>query len=279
MSEPPFSRVAVVGLGLIGGSIAQAIRRAWPGVAIVGVDRPSVAAEARGRAAIDDTRSAVDQLDDVDLIVLATPVPEIVDLIAQAGRSELRAVITDVGSTKRPIVDAAKRTGLTFVGGHPVAGSAHGGLDHARADLFDGHPWLLVEVTPGVISSVEAFVRGLGALPRRVDAETHDRVMAYVSHLPQLLSSVLMRTAGRAVGEDGLTASGRGFADMTRLAASPPELWRGILSSNADFVLEAIQAFVAALPATVDDFDNADGLEAVLREANRLAQRQNQRAP
>lgn len=268
MTDPPFERIGIVGLGLIGGSIAQGIRRTWPGVQIAGVDRPEVTQAASRSGLIDTEQDSVAALTDADLVVLAAPVPDIVELLKAASRAGLRGVLTDVGSTKRRIMQAAADAGLgDFVGGHPIAGAERGGFDHARPDLFEGRPWLLV--TDGApshaVARVEQLVRGLGADPRHLDAQTHDRTMAYVSHLPQLLAVALMNTTGAAVGEAGLAVSGRAFAEMTRLAASPPDLWRGILESNADFVSEAFASMAAALEAgrrAPRDFDRlADEFE------------------
>ncbi len=216
-------------------------------------------------------RDRANVLADMDLIVLATPVPEIVRAIGGLGLGGAAPLVTDVGSTKRRVMAAAKDVSFTFVGGHPVAGSAHAGLEHARAELFEGQPWLLVpgENAPEpAVRRLEDFVRGLGAVPRRTDAMTHDRVMAYVSHLPQILANTLIRTAGSAVGTDGLSASGRGFADMTRLASSPAEMWRGILETNADFVEEAVEAFIATLRSTGATGDDAAGLAEAFAQAN-----------
>jgi len=236
---------------------------------VIGVDLPGVAAAALHRGAISEARATLGELREAELIVLATPVPQIMELLAMAARLHLEAVVTDVGSTKRQIMTAAAG-GLTFVGGHPIAGSAHGGLDHARPDLFEGRPWLLVpDAAPeAVIERLEQLVEGLGATPRRTDAETHDRVMAYVSHLPQLLSNALMTTAGAAVGEEGLGICGPGFADMTRLASSPAEIWRGILATNADYVAEAARVLVAELPSGDGDLADTARIDAIFRRAN-----------
>ena len=251
MDSAPFSRIAIVGLGLIGGSIAKAAHRAWPAVHVVAIDRAPTLDAALAAGIVQERRSRVDELAGVDLVVLATPVPGIIELIADCADAGLTAVVTDVGSTKRGIMRAAEGRGLAFAGGHPIAGAAYGGFEHARADLFDGRPWLLVQgeaAGASALDRVDAFARGLGAAPARIDAETHDRVMAYVSHLPQLLSSALMRAAGSAVGTSGLALSGRGFADMTRLASSPADVWQGIFATNEDFIAEALHAFLRALP-------------------------------
>jgi prephenate dehydrogenase len=267
---PPFARIGIVGLGLIGGSIAQGIRRTWPDVSVMGVDQPDVAETACRLGVISEARAALGELREAELIVLATPVPQITELLAAARRVRLDAIVTDVGSTKRQIM-AAAGADLTFIGGHPIAGSAHAGLHHARPDLFEGRPWLLVpaDAPEPAIDRLEQLVEGLGAIPRRTNAETHDRVMAYVSHLPQLLANVLMSTAGAAVGEDGIAISGRGFADMTRLASSPGDVWRGIVATNADFIAEAASALIAMLPATPDQLADSARIEECFRQANR----------
>jgi prephenate dehydrogenase len=252
VGSAPFGHIGIVGVGLIGGSIAAALRAAWPQVEITGIDRPEVLAEAAARALVDTPGRSVDDLAEVDLIVLATPVPGILDLIPAVARLGTHAVVTDVGSTKRHILRAAAHADLFhFIGGHPVAGAERPGLEHARADLFTGQPWILV---PGpspdedAVTRLEYFVRAMGAVPRRLDADTHDRTMAYISHLPQLLAVALMNTAGGAVGEAGLALSGRAFGEMTRLASSPADLWGAILATNADYVAEAAVALVSELP-------------------------------
>ena len=197
MAEPPFRSVAIVGLGLIGGSIAFGLRRRWPDLPVIGVDVPAVAAAAHQAEAITDVRERLADLRQVDLVVLATPVPAIVELVGEAGRAGLTGLVTDVGSTKRRIMEAASTSGVRFVGGHPMAGAARGGFSQARADLLHGREWLLVPA-PGRadadqdVAGLERLARGLGAVPRRLTADAHDRVMAYVSHLPQLLASVTL---------------------------------------------------------------------------------------
>jgi prephenate dehydrogenase len=270
-TDGPFGRIGIAGLGLIGGSIAKAARRAWPRLEIVAVDRRPVIQSALRDGIVQEYRHAVDALADVELIVLAAPVPAIIKLIERCADARLPGLVTDVGSTKRQIMRSASGRGVSFVGGHPVAGAAYGGLEHARADLFDRRPWLLVAgegADPAAVDRVEAFVAGLGAMPARTDADTHDRVMAYVSHLPQLIASALMHAAGSAVGIEGLAMSGRGFADMTRLASSPGDVWQGILATNEDYVREALTAFLQALPP-IGLVGTSDGAaDELFRQAN-----------
>jgi prephenate dehydrogenase len=282
-AEPPFARLAIVGLGLIGGSIALAARRAWPALAIVGVDRPEPVERARRRGAIDESRASVAELADADLIVLATPVPAILEAVAELGAGSPDALVTDVGSTKRRVLEAAARAGLRrFVGGHPMAGAERRGVEHARADLFEGCPWVLVEPAGGAPEAMvvlERFVAGLGAVPHRFDATSHDRVMAYVSHLPQLLAVALMNAAAAGCGESGLGASGRAFREMTRLAESPADLWRGILSTNGDFIAEAVGALIARLPSSERELVAGAALEAAFEEAGRWRRRLDHEQP
>ncbi len=250
---PPCGVVGVVGLGLVGGSIALRIRATWPDVRVIGLDRRRVIQEAVRAGVIHDYGTVLGDLADCDLVVLATPVPAILELVEEAAGEHLGCVLTDVGSTKRVIVAAAARAGLTrFVGGHPMAGAEQAGLAHARADLFEGRPWLVVgsdgDASPA-LDLVERVVGGLGAEPLRMDATAHDRLMAYVSHVPQLVASALMTVVGQRCGQAGLRASGPALREMTRVAASPVEAWHGTLATNADFVAEALEAFVARLPS------------------------------
>jgi prephenate dehydrogenase len=249
----PVARVGIAGLGLIGGSVAWGLRAAWPATRIIGVDAEAVTTDALRRGAIDAAAGSVADLSDADLVVLAAPVAGIMACLADAGRARLRGVVTDVGSTKRAILQAAREAGVAaFVGGHPMAGAAQGGFAHARPGLFAGRPWLIVPsagTARGDIARVEQLVRALGAVPRRMTAGVHDRTMAYVSGLPQVVAVALMRAAGNAVGAEGLAVAGPALADMTRIASSPPALWEGILATNPDFVAEALSALIRDLEA------------------------------
>jgi prephenate dehydrogenase len=269
-----FARVGIVGLGLIGGSIGLATRRACPDAEIVGIDldaaavRGAVACGAAHRASAD-----IAEVRDADLIVLAAPVRAnlvALDLVCRHARPS--AIVTDVGSTKRVIVDAARSLGrlVAFVGGHPLAGASHGGIAHARADLFAGRPWVLTpdgEDADGAVGRVEAFVGALGARPHRMTAEEHDRVMACVSHLPQVVSSALMHVAGGRAGEAGLALAGEGLADTTRLADSPGDIWRDICETNADHIRPALLQLITTLATLADDLPaaNLDSLFAAAR--------------
>ena len=252
LSEPPFSRIAIVGVGLIGGSIALAVKRRWPAADIVGIDRPPVLETARQTRVIDRGSDGLEGVDGAQLVILAAPVLQNAAALRELPRVVRGAVVTDVGSTKRTIVEAARALPpeLPFVGGHPLSGAAAGGVEAARPDLFVDRPWLLtrsVSSTDAAIDSLTEFVTGLGAIPRVIDAVEHDRLLAFLSHLPQLTVTALMHVVGDHTGPEGLTLAGRGLHDTTRLASSPASPWRDIVASNGDNISTAIDALIAAL--------------------------------
>jgi prephenate dehydrogenase len=273
----PFRTIAIVGLGLIGGSLALAIRERWRDVTIVGVDRGDVLADAVARQIITrgaPSAAALATAADIDLVVLAAPVLQNIACLRDLASASRPLLVTDVGSTKQGIVTAARDLGsrITFIGGHPIAGAAHAGLAHARADLFRHRPWIFTPSSKGdeaALQQLRTFVSALGAEPAVLTADEHDRVMAYVSHLPQLVSSALMRSVGNAVGAPGLALSGPGLADTTRLASSPASIWTDILQSNAAHVREALDALMADLQAIRDQLDAPPAATAWLDEAAR----------
>lgn len=250
-ANAPFPTVAILGVGLIGGSIALAVRRAWPSVRIVGVDRPEVLDLARAAGAIDDGAGDMVAVRDARLIVLAAPVRQNIASLQQLAASVPGdTVVTDVGSTKGEILQAARGLSMAgaFVGGHPLAGSAEAGFGAARADLFVRQTWLLTTPAPEpVLQQLEAFIAGLHAVPVRIPADSHDAVLAYTSHLPQLVVSALLHTVGSAVGEPGLALAGPGLQDSTRLASSPYDIWKEIIATNAPEIGRALDAFIQAL--------------------------------
>ena len=252
-AEAGFGRIGIVGVGLIGGSIAFAARRTFPSAVIVGVDTDDVVDAARQLGALHQGAANPGILAGCELIVLAAPVRQNVRLLAQLGDHVHDAsLVTDAGSTKRAVIAAAHAlpAHLTFIGGHPLAGAARGGLEASRADLFERRPWLL---TPNRTTSRDAverlswFIRSLGATPIEIDPVVHDRVLAFTSHLPQLTATALMHVVGEAVGEAGLRFSGGGLSDTTRVAASPASVWGDICATNADEILPALDQLIATL--------------------------------
>jgi len=276
-TPPVFDKIGIVGLGLIGGSIALAARQLWPKALVIGVDNKDVLETAMRLHAIDVAADDLIVLAEADIVILSAPVKVNIALLAELDQNVRRpAVITDTGSTKRGIVEASALlpARFTFVGGHPLAGAAQGGLEHARPDLFSGRPWLLTpSARPGVdapgegIDKITAFVEALGAVPRLISVQAHDRLMAFLSHLPQLTASALMTVVGDAVGKDGLALAGRGLADTTRLASSPPDIWRDIAATNADEIGPALDALIALLRDLRRDLPHGDRLADVFTDA------------
>jgi prephenate dehydrogenase len=214
-------------------------------------------------------------LAEADLIILAAPVKQnlmLLDTLDEHVRQP--AVVTDTGSTKRAIVEAANALPprLTFIGGHPLGGAAASGLEHARPDLFKGRPWLFTPSGDAGGESLDkliAFARALGAHPRILDAAAHDRLLAFLSHLPQLTASALMQVVGEAVGEDGLELAGRGLIDTTRLASSSAEIWRDITTTNADEIRPALDTLIAILQDLRGDLTNGERLAEIFEDAGR----------
>jgi prephenate dehydrogenase len=274
-SPPVFGKIGIVGLGLIGGSIALAARELWPSALVIAVDNKDVLETAMRLHAIDVAANDLVVLAEADVVVLAAPARQNIALLRELD-AHVRgpAVVTDTSSTKRAVVKAAADLPgrFTFVGGHPLAGAAHGGLEHARPDLFRGRPWLLTpadEASAETVEQLVAFVSALGAEPRLLEVSAHDRLVAFLSHLPQLTASALMQTVGESVGEGGLALAGRGLADTTRLASSPIDIWRDIVATNADEIGPALDALISRLQQLRRDLPGGDVLEDVFASANR----------
>ena len=270
-----FGKIGIVGLGLIGGSIALAARQIWPSSLVIGVDNKDVLETAMRLHAIDVAADDLIVLAEADVVILAAPAQQNITLLGDLDENVRQpAIVTDTSGTKRAIVNAAR--GLpprfTFVGGHPLGGAAKAGLEHARPDLFTGRPWLFTPTGDGHAAAVDklsAFARALGAEPHVLDPIAHDRMLAFLSHLPQLTASALMDVVGDAVGESGLALAGRGLADTTRLASSPPEIWRDIAATNADELGPALDALIAVLQDLRRDLADGDRLAEIFTSAAR----------
>jgi prephenate dehydrogenase len=273
--DPPFASIAIVGLGLIGGSIALAVRERWPSVRIAGVDRQAVLTHAQSGGAIDRASESTDAVGDADLVVLAAPVRQNVAILKDiAQRLPSTTTVTDVGSTKQDIVATAKSLpcAASFVGGHPIGGAERGGFGFARPDLFKGRPWIFTPHAGAHADSIQrlfAFAGALGARPSTMGAAEHDRVMAFLSHLPQLTASALMEVIGAAAGADGLRLAGRGLVDTTRLASSPPNTWRDICATNADAIGDALDALIARLSELRRDLRGGPSVDTIFEDAAR----------
>jgi prephenate dehydrogenase len=252
--------VTIYGTGLIGGSLALALRRAYPTIHIAGVDRPEVLARAQRLKIID-----VAGPERADLIVLAAPVGDILQLLDRFSLDE--TLITDVGSTKAAICNKAEQCGLRFIGGHPMAGLEQSGPEAASADLLDDAPFFLCPVpsTPDmVVERMQDIVRAMGAVPHVISPEEHDRLVAQISHLPQIISSLL---ADHTAAYKDL--AGSGLRSMTRLAGSPFHVWRDIFKTSG-FLPHELQSFIQRLQHVLDSMQagKLDEIERLFRRGD-----------
>lgn len=258
-------RAAVIGLGLMGGSLARDL--AALGAEVLGHDPDPEAVRAARAAGVlrGEIPASLEGVEAADLVVLAAPVRAALALPERlAPRLSAGCVVTDLGSTKRSIAEAAERAGLgeRFVGSHPLAGDHRSGWEASRTGLFAGARVYLcptARTAPGALGAVTDLWLRLGARPETVEAAAHDRLLAWTSHLPQLASSALAASlAGRGFPRESLGPGGR---DVTRLAGSSPELWTSVCLDNAEEVEAAVGALVARL----------EGARAALRERDGAA--------
>ena len=260
-TEPPvFEKVAIIGLGLVGGSIALAARERWPGGLVIGVDRKDVLELAMVRHAIDVAADDPVVVAEAELVILAAPVRQNLELLAALDdHVPGSAIVTDVGSTKREIVARAQSLPrrFTFVGGHPLGGAPRGGLGNARPDLFVDRPWLFTPTSDAdapALERLQQFVAGLGARPHLMSPAQHDRLLAFLSHIPQLTASALMHVVGTAAGAD-------------RLASSPVSVWRDICASNADELGLALDTLIAELRQLREQLETGGAVDRVFESA------------
>jgi prephenate dehydrogenase len=264
------TKIGIVGLGLIGTSIALAIRRVQPDATLIGVDRDDVIRHPRIIDTFTATTTELPALGDAEVIVLATPVDAILETLPRLPAIAPHARITDTGSTKRAVLAAARAAGLTgFVGGHPMAGSDRTGPDAARADLFDARPWFVIGGA-ALVSDIGTFVQRLGATAMFMtdDGAEHDRTMAAVSHLPQVVVSALMARVGETVGNEGLAFAGSGLRDSTRLAASEGSVWESVLATNADELRPLLMQLAADLEQIAGQLDKPAATRRLFGIAN-----------
>jgi prephenate dehydrogenase len=249
--------VSVLGVGLIGGSIALSARERL-GASVSGYDSRGAALEAAvGRGALDRASASVgDAVAEADVVFVAVPVGQLPELVGAAlVAAPADCVVTDVGSTKRAVV--AAHDDPRFVGGHPLAGAENAGVEHARADLFEGAVWYLTptERTSGLLyDRLYRLLHDLGAQPTAIDPQTHDAILASVSHLPHVLANVLVNQAARALSAGGerLPATGPSFRDATRVAGAPSAIWTDIYLSNSDALAVELDAAIDQLAGVRD---------------------------
>jgi prephenate dehydrogenase len=251
--------VAVVGVGLIGGSVGLAARRRL-GATVRGVD-PAAGDRPVAAGAVDAmTGDLAEALEGADAAFVCVPVGSLPAVVADVlAAAPAGCVVTDVGSTKRAVATAVDDE--RFVGGHPLAGAEAAGVEHAREDLFDQAAWYLTPTgaTSGILlERLHRILTGMGARPVAIDAESHDRIMAAVSHLPHIVANVLVGQAAAVLGGrapergargSGVPVIGPSFRDATRVAGAHPRLWREIYATNADALAAAIDDAVQRLTA------------------------------
>ncbi|WP_373532174.1 prephenate dehydrogenase [Vampirovibrio sp.] len=280
MPTLPFERLTVIGLGLIGGSMAMAAKERFPHWQVCGIDPQSESLQFALRHHIIDQAALTlpEHFEDNQLIVIAchvTPALEVLRQLAPCiqGRN---IWVTDIGSCKQKI-GALGQTLLPtqFLAGHPMAGKEFSGITHATPLLFAGKSYLLCpheQSDPQLLANLQTFVRALGAHPKLIDAETHDRYMAYVSHLPQLYAVMLTQLLDRNEPGRLMAYHGAGLDDQLRLAASPYPMWGDILYQNA----EHLETALLGLRAVIDEAlpllreGNAEGLKVWFDRANEM---------
>ena len=288
-------RIAFLGLGLIGGSIALALREAGSPARLVAWTPTLAGPEEALRAGAIDEVAVVPEaaIAGAGLVILAGPPLDVVELLGAGatagpwGSLAAGAVVTDVTSTKARVIEAAGAGEIPFVGGHPMAGRETSGFGAATADLFVGRPWVVVDgdaATEGGVALVEALALAVGAWPVRMAAEAHDQAVAAISHLPLVAAAALVDavTADPSTWGTAATLAASGWRDMTRLARGDVDMGAGILATNRRAVVDQLRAYRAAIDAWIGALDadaDAETLRAQLAAARAALERTDQQAP
>jgi prephenate dehydrogenase len=279
----PFKQVTIIGTGLIGGSLGLALKKRRLAVRVVGCDRAPVLEKAEQCGAIDaGTANPADAVRGSDLVVLATPVIPILDLIGRLGPAlPAKTLVTDVGSTKVEIVQRAAKSfgrhaGQRFLAGHPMAGKEHAGVEFADADLFENAAWLFTplpgqNVHAGLCGEFIHCAEKMGAKIAVLDPADHDRFCAWISHLPQMISTALAAALVDEFGADTpvLDIGGRALREMTRISGSPYSMWRDIAITNKQNVADALQKLEQRLAHIRENLDSRE-LAAEFERAHEL---------
>jgi prephenate dehydrogenase len=237
--------VAIVGLGLMGSSLALALKEARPDVVIVGSDTDSrTLRKALDRGVVTSASADTSIADMADVVVIGAPIKAMRDVFAQLSGRTRGKVVTDMASTKASVMEWAAAAGIDLVGGHPMCGKEKSGIDAADASVFKGVPWVLTRDEPVLSELIEA----VGAHPVVMDAETHDRLVAGVSHAAFLLSvGYVLALSRRSDWPEASRLAAGGFRDMSRLAAGDPELYAGVTRTNRAQLIEQLDAVAAEL--------------------------------
>jgi prephenate dehydrogenase len=279
-------RIAILGVGLIGGSLGLAWKKNRAGLMLVGYDAPAVLATALEHGLIDEAATTLlEAVRAADLVVLAVPLASMLPLLEEmAPHLQPGTLVTDVGSVKGPVMAQARQALAEtnpFIGGHPMAGSEQGGAANADAFLFENATYVLcppagltAEALAQRYADFVTLIEATGARVLVLDADRHDRIAATVSHLPQLLATTLMNYAAGLNAEDDafLRLAAGGFRDMTRIASSPFAMWQHILRANEGPILDALAGFEAALQKLRHRIieEDLETLHEAFREARRV---------
>jgi prephenate dehydrogenase len=267
-----FRQVTIIGTGLIGGSLGLALKKRHLAARVVGCDRAPVLERAQRCGAIDDgITNPADAVRGSDLVVLAVPVIPILDLIDRLGPVlPPKTLVTDVGSTKVEVVRRAakafgKNAGQRFLAGHPMAGKENAGVEFADADLFDGAAWLFTplpgqNVHAGLCGEFIHCAEKIGAKMAVVDPRDHDRFCAWISHLPQMISTALAAALVDEFGPDApvLDIGGRALREMTRISGSPYSMWRDVAITNRKNLSDALQKLEQRLAHIRENLDSRE---------------------
>lgn len=279
-------QITIVGTGLIGGSLALALRKNGFRGKIIGCDRAAVLARAKQVGAIHQGVSdPIQACRGSELVVLATPVGGIIELIErQAPHLSSNTLLTDVGSTKATIVATAqkafgKNAPQRFLAGHPMAGKENSGIKFADPDLFRGAVWFLTPLPgqtlrTGIIAEYLAWLKKLGVTIAVLHADEHDQLCTWISHVPQMLATALAATLVEEYGEDAplLESGGRALREMTRIAASPYSMWRDIAITNKKSIADALLKLEQKVAHLRENLDTRE-LEAEFGRAHKLKNR------
>ena len=280
-----YNKIAIIGMGMIGASIALASRRAGLATVLAGYDADSTAMlDVAALQLVDEVaNSAAAAVTDADLVIMAVPVG-VVGTVAETIVSHMKpgAVLTDTGSTKRSVLrDVAPHLNETIIWlpSHPLAGTEHSGPQAGIAHLFDGRYWIVLPLNApeSAVLQFESFITGLGSIVERMAPDYHDKVLALTSHLPHLIAYTIVGTAvdlEQQLKNDVIRFSASGFRDFTRIAASDPVMWRDVFLNNEEAVLEMLQRFsedLSYLQRAIrwQEGDKLEGLFSRTREIRR----------
>ena len=265
-------QITIIGTGLIGGSLALALKKNKFLGKIIGCDRAPILERAREQGAIDDGRTnPADAVLGSQLVVLATPVIAVIDLLERLGPAlSAKTLITDVGSTKAAVVERAVKVfgaqaGTRFLAGHPMAGKEQSGIEFADPDLFRGAAWFFTpigeqKIHDGLSGEFLEWVEKIGARIASMPADEHDRLCAWISHVPQMISTGLAAALVEEFGDEAplLEAGGRALREMTRISASPYSMWRDIALTNRKNIGDALLKLEQRLAHIRENLDSRE---------------------